>query len=80
MEIKEFVEYLKDIAVNYEVNPKDAKAIWRIKQISNKFSDCLNRREKKMYREDLKYIRKCFLNAYTEAYRKEQCVLSFPTP
>jgi len=63
---------MKEIAVNYEVNPKDYKAIWRAKTTFNKFYGCLNKTEKKNHSKDLKYIRQCFLNAYTEAYRKER--------
>lgn len=70
--IEEFLAYLKKIAVNYEVNPKDHKTIWRTKLIFNKFYDCLTKTERKTHREDLKYIKQCLINAYTEAYRKEK--------
>ena len=53
-------------------DPRDYKAIWRSKANFNKFCDCLTKTEKKTHREALKYIRQCFLKAYTEAYRKEK--------
>lgn len=70
--VHEFLVYLKETAVSYEVNPKDHKTIWRTKLIFNKFYDCLTKTEKRTHKEDLKYIRECFINAYREAYEKER--------
>jgi len=71
-ELKRFLSYMKHIAVSYEINPRDYKAVWRSRTIFNKFSDCLGITERKAHKEDLEYIKHCLTKACQEAKRKER--------